>query len=245
MNLHHQNDLDILAIAAHPDDAELGCGGTLILQKKLGHRVGILDLTRGELGSRGSADLRAKEARAAADFMGLDYREQLGLADGLFEATEPNLLSVVRAIRLTRPKVIVANALSDRHPDHGRAAQLVSRAVFMSGLTKFESFGNNNKKQEAFRPDVLLHYIQDHYRKPDLVVDITSFFEEKLEAVRCYSSQFYDPQSKEPQTPISGADFFPFLEARAREMGRLIGVSFGEGFELVKPLKINDLNSLI
>lgn len=245
MNQNQMSALDVLAIAAHPDDAELGCGGTLMLHKKLGRRVGILDLTRGELGSRGSADLRDAEARAAAEFMRLDYRAQLGMADGLFEETEANLLSMVRALRLTRPRVILANALSDRHPDHGRAAHLVRRAVFMSGLPKFETFGDNNMKQDAFRPDLLLHYIQDHFRKPDLVVDITPFFHEKMEAIRCYTSQFHDPTSKEPQTPISGADFFPFLEARAREMGRMIGVPFGEGFELHNPLKINDFTDLI
>jgi len=237
--------LDVLAIAAHPDDAELGCGGTLFLQKSLGQRVGILDLTRGELGSRGSADVRELEARAAADFMRLDYRAQLGMADGLFEESLENLLLIVGAIRHTRPRLVLANALSDRHPDHGRAARLVARAVFMAGLPKFQSLSADGSLQSAYRPELLLHYIQDHYRKPDVVVDITSFFDKKMDAVRCYSSQFYDPHSQEPQTPISGADFFPFLEARAREMGRLAGVEYGEGFELDNPLISNNLTNLI
>jgi bacillithiol biosynthesis deacetylase BshB1 len=237
--------LDVLAIAAHPDDAELGCGGTLLLHKKLGHRIGILDLTRGEMGSRGSADVRDLEARTSADFMGLDYRAQLGMADGLFAENPENLLLIVGAIRQTRPRLVLANALSDRHPDHGRAARLVARAVFMSGLHRFQSQDADGCMQEAFRPELLLHYIQDHYRKPDVVVDITSFFDRKMGAVRCYTSQFHDPHSKEPHTPISGADFFHFLEARAREMGRLAGVEYGEGFELDKPLKNSDLTSLI
>lgn len=245
MTSNHFYPLDVLAVAAHPDDAELGCGGTLLLHQKMGRRVGILDLTRGELGSRGSAELRDKEARAAADFMGLHFRAQLGMSDGLFEATEDNLRSVVGALRYTCPRVILANAVSDRHPDHGRGAQLVARAVFLSGLPKFESFGADGNPQESFRPQLLLHYIQDHYRKPDIVVDITPFFEAKMEAIRCYSSQFHKPESKEHETPISGPDFFPFLEARAREMGRCIGVTYGEGFEINNPIKSKDLTNFI
>ncbi|MBM3918039.1 MAG: bacillithiol biosynthesis deacetylase BshB1 [Sphingomonadales bacterium] len=241
MNQAHFTPLDVLAIAAHPDDAELGCGGTLLLHKSMGYRVGVVDLTRGEMGSRGNADLRDLEARAAADFMGLDYRAQLGMADGLFEESAANLQSIAGAIRYTRPRVVLANARGDRHPDHGRAARLVARAIFMSGLPMFETWGDDGHKQEAFRPELLLHYIQDHYRKPDVVVDITPFFEGKMDVVRCYSSQFHDPDNREPKTPISGADFFPFLEARAREMGRLIGVTYGEGFETDNPIKNRDL----
>jgi len=233
--------LDILAMAAHPDDAELGCGGTLLMHKALGYRIGIADLTRGELGSRGDAKRREQESRAAAVCLQLDYRTQLGLPDGLFDESEAQLGAVVGVIRATRPRVVLANALGDRHPDHGRAAALVARAVFLSGLPKFESYDEGGIQQTAFRPGLLMHYIQDHYRKPGAVVDITDFFEGKMQAVRCYGTQFWNPDSAEPPTPISGIDFFPFLEARAREMGRLIGVTFGEGFEITSPLKISNI----
>jgi len=230
--------LDILAFAAHPDDVELSASGTLLKHIDKGYKVGIVDLTRGELGSRGSADIRDNESADAAEFMKLSARENLGFKDGFFAIDEHHLLEVVSAIRKYQPEIVLCNAISDRHPDHGRGSELVSRACFLSGLIRVDT------GQEAWRPRAVYHYIQDHYHKPDLVVDISDYMEKKIEVVQCFKSQFYDPASDAPETPISSLAFLEFLRARAREMGRPSGYEFGEGFTVERFIGVDDLFNL-
>jgi len=235
--------LDILAFAAHPDDIELACSGTLIKHIKLGKKTGIIDLTQGELGTRGSAELRAIEAKKSAEIMGLEYRENLNLGDGYFEINETTLNKIIVEIRKTQPEIVLANALSDRHPDHGRASELVKRACFLSGLTKVQTT-YNGVNQSAHRPKNVYFYIQDHHIHPDFVIDITDEFEVKMETVKAFSSQFYDPNSKEPETPISSKNFFDFLDARFREFGRIAGVNYAEGFVCERAPAVNTLFDL-
>jgi bacillithiol biosynthesis deacetylase BshB1 len=232
--------VDLLFIAAHPDDVELCCAGTVIKHIDQGHTVGIVDLTRGELGTRGNADIRFQEASKAAEIMGISFRENLGLRDGFFEFTDENKFPIIKAIRRHQPEIVITNAISDRHPDHGRASKLVSDCCFLSGLIKIE-LEENGKPLPAWRPKKVYHMIQDHYLHPDICVDITSYIDKKAEAVMAFKSQFYDPFSSEPYTPISGLDFQEFLRARAREMGRLIGVEFAEGFTMEGPVKKENL----
>lgn len=222
--------LDILAIGVHPDDVELSCSGTLLLQASLGYSFGLLDLTRGELGTRGSAELRTQEAMKAADILGAAVREQLTLADGFFTLSPENWLPVVSAIRKYQPEIVLCNAPDDRHPDHGRAAKLVADACFYSGLPKIETKSEQGDLQEKWRPKSVFHYIQDKTLEPDFVVDITEFYPQKLESILAYQSQFYDPNSPEPHTPISGKDFIDFIEAKNRVYARLIQAEFAEGF---------------
>lgn len=224
--------LDILAFAAHPDDVELSCSGTIAKEISLGKRVGIVDFTQGELGSRGSAALRAIEANASSELLRLSCRENLSMPDGFFEIKHENLLAVIQQIRRYQPEVVLANATSDRHPDHGRAASLVARACFLSGLIKVETNDKQGAKQKHWRPKALYHYIQDRYLKPDFVVDITGYMPTKMAAIKAFKSQFYDPgnPSGEVETPISNEAFLNFIEARAREFGRTINAEFGEGF---------------
>ncbi|MGB1039674.1 MAG: bacillithiol biosynthesis deacetylase BshB1 [Flavobacteriales bacterium] len=236
--------LDILAFAAHPDDIELACSGTLIKEIAKGKKVGIIDLTEGELGSRGSRELRYEEAAKASEVMGVSIRENLNLGDGFFEVNEESLLRVVEMIRKYQPEIVLCNAIKDRHPDHGRGSELVKRAAFLSGLIKIET-EINGKPQEKWRPKQVFHYIQDEYIEPDFVIDITQQFETKMESIYCYSSQFYNPKSIEPQTPISSKEFIDFLDGRARQFGRSIGAKYGEGFTSSNPLKIDSLNDLI
>lgn len=230
---------DILAFAAHPDDVELSCSGTLMRHIAMGKTVGIVDLTRGELGTRGSADLRDLESKKASEVMGLHFRENLRMADGFFEDNKAHQLQIIEMIRLYRPEIVLANAVNDRHIDHGRAAQLVHNAAFLSGLAKIET-----GDLKPWRPKRILHYIQDYSMQPDLVVDITPYYEKKKASIMAYASQFYDPNSKEPETPISGEGFFKFLDARSMEMGRLIGVEYGEGFICKTPLHISDITNI-
>jgi bacillithiol biosynthesis deacetylase BshB1 len=235
--------LDILAFAAHPDDVELSCSGTLIRHIQAGKKVGIVDLTQGELGSRGSAALRKEEAAAASEVMGVHYRTNLGMRDGFFTIDEAHQLEIIKQIRLTQPDVVLANALHDRHIDHGRAAKLVAEAAFLSGLVKIETIWQG-VRQSAWRPRAVYHYIQDRYQKPDFVVDITEQFEQKMAAIKAFGSQFYDPNSDEPMTPISRPDFLSFIEARAREMGRHVPVTYGEGFVADRVPGVTDLMHL-
>ena len=237
-------DLDILAFAAHPDDVELSCSGTLMKHIAEGKRVGVIDLTEGELGSRGSVSLRYEEAENASKIMGLTVRENLKMRDGFFEINEENKLKIVTAIRTYRPKIVLANAIEDRHPDHGRAAQLVSEACFLAGLRKVETIVGG-QLQEAYRPQVVYHYIQDRYIKPDFVVDITPYIERKMEAIQAYKSQFYDPNSTEPQTPISGSEFLDFVKARCNEFGRPIGAQFAEGFTTERIVGVDSFFDLV
>ncbi|MCO6461680.1 MAG: bacillithiol biosynthesis deacetylase BshB1 [Saprospiraceae bacterium] len=223
------NQVDILAIGAHPDDIELGSGGTLIRMIEQGKSVGLLDLTMGELGSNGSGPLRLEEAEEARKRMGADWRHNLRLRDGFFEVDEVSICAVARIIRIARPQIILANAPTDRHPDHGKGAELVDRACFISGLIRVELNDDAGRPLERWRPKIVLNYIQDMHIPPHIVVDITEYHQKKLDMVSAYSSQFY-MNKEQVHTPISDRDFWIFLEARAREMGRIAGTSLGEGF---------------
>jgi N-acetylglucosamine malate deacetylase 1 len=239
--------LDILAFGAHPDDVELSCGGTLIKHVQLGKKVGIVDLTQGELGTRGTVETRKKEAEEAQKIIGAAVRVNLMMEDGFFNPeSKENLLKVIQAIRTYQPDVILANAIEDRHPDHSRGSQLLRKAAFLSGLRKVETF-SEGQEQEPWRADQLYFYIQDRYIKPDFVVNISDFYKQKMDAVFAYSTQFNKEVSSndnEPQTPISTPDFALFLEARAREMGRAAGFQFGEGFVAERTPGIETFNEL-
>lgn len=238
------SNFDILVFAAHPDDAELACSGTIMSHLAMGHKVALVDLTRGELGTRGSAEIRDQESLRASEIMGLQHRENLGFRDGFFVKDETHLTAVIRMIRKYRPRLVLANAISDRHIDHGRASDLIHDACFLSGLPKF-STSLNGAAQQAWRPAQVYHYIQDRYITPDVVFDITPFYEKKLLAIKAYESQFYNPESSEPVTPISTPEFMHYLEGRALEFGRLIGVRYGEGFNVKRPVGSNNLMQLI
>jgi bacillithiol biosynthesis deacetylase BshB1 len=237
--------LDILALAAHPDDAELGCGGTLIRHIKAGLKVGVADLTRGELGTRGTPEQRDQEAAAAANVMGLAVRTNLGLPDGFFQDVKEHQLKVVAAIRTYRPDIVLANALYDRHPDHGKGADIAYTSCFLAGLAKVKTTGPNGTAQEPWRPRALYHYIQSQFIAPDFVVDISDEWEQKMTAIRAYKSQFYDPSSQEPVTYISTPEFLRMLESRAIEMGHAIGVKYGEGFRTRRWVGVKSLTDLI
>jgi bacillithiol biosynthesis deacetylase BshB1 len=236
--------LDILVLAVHPDDAELGCGGTILKHIALGHKVGIVDLTRGELGTRGSAEIRAQEAVAAAKVLGLSVRENLGLADGFFKNDQEHQLKVIAAIRKYQPEIIITNAYHDRHPDHGRANELVEASAFLSGLRKIET-ELDGKLQQEWRPKLVMHFIQDNYIKPDILIDVTDYWDKKIESIQAYGSQFYNPDwQEEHQTYISSAEFYPIVESRAREFGKAIQVKFAEGFTSRRLLGVDNLFSL-
>lgn len=237
--------LDILAIGVHPDDVELGCGGILLLEKFNGKKIGILDLTHGELGTRGTAQTRDKEAKDAAAILQLDVRENLGMADGFFKNDEAHQLKVITAIRKYQPEIIICNAPEDRHPDHGRAGILAETAAFLSGLVKIETI-SDGKKQDAWRPKYVLHYIQDRFLEPDVIVDISAFMEKKLDAVRAYKTQFYTGDAVDgPQTYISSPDFLDSIIYRAKMLGKMIGVSYAEGFLSKKKIGIKNFDALI
>jgi len=236
--------LDILAFAAHPDDVELSASGTLMKHIAQGKKVGIVDLTQGELGSRGTIESRYSEAKSASKIMGIHYRENLKMRDGLFEICEENMLKIVQQIRKTKPSIVLANAFSDRHPDHGRASKLVSEACFYAGLVKIET-ELDNQKQSAHRPKVVYHYIQDRYLTPDFVVDVSEFVEAKIEAIKAFKTQFYDPESNEPTTPISGKEYLDFIKSRMREFGRPIGAQYAEGFKVERFMGVDDLFDLL
>ena len=238
-----EQKLDILAFAAHPDDAELSCSGTLMKQIELGNKVGIVDLTQGELGSRGSKEIRSSEAAEASKIMGIHARENLKLADGFFLNDEVSKLKIIEQIRRFRPKIVLANAISDRHPDHARASKLVSEACFLAGLMKIETTWDGII-QKAHRPEVVYHYIQDYHIEPDFVVDITGFMDKKMSSVLAYSSQFYDSNSKEPVTPITSKNFLDSITYRAQDLGRIVGVDFAEGFTVERYLAVNSLDNL-
>jgi bacillithiol biosynthesis deacetylase BshB1 len=232
--------VDLLCITAHPDDVEISCAGTVAKHVAMGRSVGLVELTAGELGTRGTTEIRRQEAEAARKVLGAAFRYQLDLPDGFFTADRESLLKVVRSIRRHTPRAVITNALRDRHPDHGRAAALVAHACFLSGLRKVAT-DHEGAAQPAHRPSILLHAVQEHWIDPSVVVDITAFWDKKKEALACFRSQFHDPESKEPGSPISSPDFLPLLEGRAREMGRPIWVTYGEGFTSARPLGIDDL----
>lgn len=233
--------LDILAFGSHPDDVELSCSGTLLKHISQGKKAGIIDLTRGELGTRGNIETRKKEAGKAAKILGISVRESLGFADGFFVNDRKHQLEIIKKIRQYQPEIVLANAPSDRHPDHGRGSQLVSDACFYSGLAKIKT----GKGQKAWRPKAIYFYIQDRYLKPDFVVDVSEFMNKKLDAIAAFSSQFYNPSSKEPETPISSPYFIGFVKARAADFGRNIGVQYAEGFIAARPLGVNSFFDLL
>jgi len=235
--------LDILAIGIHPDDVELSCSGTLLKHIALGKKVGILDLTHGELGSRGSAEIRLQEAKNAALIMGVHTREILNFSDGFFENNKEHQLAIIKMLRLYQPEIVLANATSDRHPDHGRASKLISDACFYGGLRKIES-EIEGQIQQHWRPKAVYHYIQDRYLKPDFVVDVTDFVDKKMEAINAYSSQFYNPESKEPETPLTNKLFMDFVKARMITLGREAGFDFAEGFVAERFIGIEDITAL-
>ena len=236
--------LDILAFGAHPDDIELSCSGTLISHIKKGYKVGVVDLTKGEMGTRGTPEIRLQEAAKAAEIMGLSARENLGFRDGWFQVDEEHQLEIIRMIRKYQPDIVFANATYDRHPDHGRGAKLVEEAFFKAGLRMIKT-SDQGKEQEAWRPKRLLHYIQSVSLTPDIYVDISDSQETKMEAIKAYKTQFYNPDEDGPETYISSKNFMDMLIARGREYGQRINVEFAEGFCLPQPYGVRDLNHLI
>ncbi|TZF83805.1 bacillithiol biosynthesis deacetylase BshB1 [Pedobacter sp. BS3] len=237
--------LDILVFAAHPDDAELGCSGTILKHVALGKKVGIIDLTRGELGSRGTAETRDVEAADSARILGLAVRENLWMRDAFFRNDEEHQLQVIRKIRQYQPDIVLCNALEDRHPDHGRGGDLVNDAVFLSGLTKIVT-DDEGQPQQAWRPRLLLQFIQDRYIKPDIIVDVTDFWQQKVASIQAFKTQFYNPEYDEPTaTYISSPEFMHIVEGRAREFGKNIGVTFGEGFTCRRQLGVSNLFELL
>jgi bacillithiol biosynthesis deacetylase BshB1 len=236
--------LDILAIGAHPDDVELSCAATLAKEVANGKKVGVLDLTRGELGTRGSAEMRDEEAAAAAKILGLSVRENLKLADGFFRNDRETQVKIIEMLRKYQPEIVFCNAIRDRHIDHGRGSTLVSHACFLSGLMKIET-EVDGKKQEKWRPKHVYHYIQWENVKPDFVVDVTGFIEKKKEAVLAYKSQFYDEKNEEWNTPISSMNFKESVDYRARDLGRLIGTEYGEGFTAERFPAVDSIFDLI
>ncbi|MFV8361714.1 bacillithiol biosynthesis deacetylase BshB1 [Flavobacterium sp. LS1P3] len=236
--------LDILAFGAHPDDVELGCAGTILKEISLGKTVGIIDLTRGELGTRGSAEIRDQEANAAAKILGVSARENLEMRDGFFVNDEKHQLEIIKMIRKYQPDIVLCNAIDDRHIDHAKGSKLVSDACFLSGLIKIET-ALEGEKQTAWRPKLVYHYIQWKNIEPDFVVDITGFTDKKIESILAYGSQFYDANSNEPESPITSKNFLESLNYRSRDLGRLTGVDHAEGFTVERYLAVNSLADLM
>ena len=235
--------LDILAFGAHPDDVELGCSGTIAKEVSLGKKVGIIDLTRGELGTRGSVEIRNSESAKASEILGVVVRENLDMRDGFFVNDEAHQLKVIEMIRKYQPEIVLCNAITDRHIDHGKGSKLVSDACFLSGLRQIKT-ELNGEAQEAWRPKVVYHYIQWQNIEPDFVVDISEFIGKKMESVLAYGSQFYDPNSKEPVSPITSKNFLDSINYRAQDLGRLVGVEYAEGFTTERYLAVNSLGDL-
>ncbi|MFT7035636.1 MAG: bacillithiol biosynthesis deacetylase BshB1 [Cyclobacteriaceae bacterium] len=236
--------LDVLVFAAHPDDAELSCGGTILSLVASGKKVGIIDLTEGEMGTRGSVSLRYKEAVASGRILGISIRENLAFADVFFLNDRAHQIKVIEVIRKYKPEIILCNAMKDRHPDHAKASQLVVQANFMAGLRKIET-SIDKKVQEACRADLVYHYIQTDWIQPDIVVDVSDFWNKKMEAVRAFKSQFFDPEGDESNTLISSPEFMDLLDARGKELGVSIRVKYGEGFTVDRNVGVSDLSSLL
>ncbi|WP_037315191.1 bacillithiol biosynthesis deacetylase BshB1 [Salegentibacter sp. Hel_I_6] len=236
--------LDILAIGSHPDDVELSCSGTIAKEVDRGKKVGILDLTRGELGTRGTAETRDEEAKNAAEILGVSVRENLEFSDGFFENNTAHQLEIIKILRKYRPEIVLCNAIEDRHIDHAKGSKLASDACFLSGLRKIETI-YDGKSQEAWRPKHVYHYIQWRNLKPDVVVDISGYIEKKMDAVKAYKTQFFDQNSKEPQTPISSSNFLESITYRARDLGRLINTEHAEGFTVERYPAVDSIFDLI
>jgi len=236
--------LDILVIAAHPDDVELGSAGTVILQVRRGNKVGVIDLTRGEMGTRGTPEIRDAESAEAAKIMGLSLRGNMGFSDVFFSNDELHQLEIIKRIRQYQPEIVITNAVKDRHPDHSRASELVSQACFMAGLRKIETVFEG-EQQQAWRPKVIYHFIQSTYVEPDFVMDISVTFDDKMKAIKAYKTQFYNPVANESETFISSPEFLKLMESRAIEFGKAIGVKYGEGFTVERFPGVSDLFDLI
>jgi bacillithiol biosynthesis deacetylase BshB1 len=236
--------VDILAFGVHPDDVELGCSGTIVASIVQGKKVAVVDLTRGELGTRGTAETRKTEAVNAAKVMGVAARENLEMADGFFENDETNIRKVIAVIRKYQPEIVLCNAPEDRHPDHGRSSKLVSDAAFLAGLRKIETLVNN-EAQEAWRPTYVFHYIQDRYLKPDFVFDISEYWEKKMQTILCYTTQFNSSDNSEPQTYISTPDFMDTIKSRALMLGKRIGVKYAEGYTTSKMIGVTSFDAFI
>ncbi|MBT1701835.1 bacillithiol biosynthesis deacetylase BshB1 [Chryseosolibacter indicus] len=237
--------LDILVLAAHPDDAELGCGGTIAKHVAMGKKVGIADLTRGELGTRGTVETRREEAAKSAEVLGVAVRTNLNLKDGFFQNDIESQLEVVKVVRKYKPQIVLANAIRDRHIDHGKGASLAFDACFLSGLAKIETVDEDGKKQDPWRPISVYHYIQSDFIEPHFIVDVSSHWETKMNAIRCFKSQFFDPSSKEPETYISKPGFLKMVESRGIELGHSIGGTYGEGFTVRRYPGVNNLFDLL
>lgn len=237
--------LDVLAIGAHPDDVELGCSGILIKEVKRGKKVGIIDLTQGELGTRGTVETRYKEAADAAKIIGVQVRENLKMRDGFFVNDEKHQMQLIAALRKYKPEIVIGNILEDRHPDHGKAGNLIYDACFLSGLTQVKTKDGHGAEQEKWRPKYLLHYLQDRFYEPDIIIDVTDVWEQRMETIKAYKTQFHNIESNEPQTYISSPAFMEALVSRARLLGKRIGVQFAEGFVSKKNIGINNLDALI
>lgn len=244
--VHNKIDmkLDILAFGAHPDDVELGAGATVAKEISLGKKVGIVDLTRGELGTRGSAELREKEAGNAAEILGVTVRENLGFADGFFVNDKTHQLEIIKMLRKYQPEIVLCNAIDDRHIDHAKGSRLVSDACFLSGLIKIVT-SLDGQIQDKWRPKLVYHYMQWKNLEPDFVVDVSGFMKQKTDAILAYSSQFYDPKSNEPETPISSKNFIDSVNYRARDLGRIIGVAHAEGFNVERFVAVSNLDNLL
>ena len=237
--------LDFLAFGAHPDDVELGCGATIAKLVSQGKKVGIVDLTRGELGTRGSAEIRTKETNEASKILGITIRENMDFKDGFFRNDEEHQLKIIQVIRKYQPDFVFCNAPDDRHIDHPKGSQLIVEASFLSGLTKINTDDSSGNAQKQWRPKNIYHYIQWKNLDPDFIFDVSGFHHTKMDAVKCYSSQFYDPKSKEPETPISTKNFLNFVQSRANDFGRIIGVEHGEGFISNRKLGFSSFDELI
>ncbi len=239
--------LDLLAFGVHPDDIELSCAGTLLVEKNNNRKVGIADLTRGELGTRGDAKTRLIESSRSAEILGIEVRDNLEMADGFFKNDETNQGKIIKVLRKYRPEIILCNAPEDRHPDHGRAAVLVNDAAFLSGLRKVPTTGDDGKQQEEWRPKFIFHYIQDTYLKPDFVIDVSDVFDKKIESINAFGSQFYNPGSAvdAPQTYISSPEFLESIINRAKMFGKMIGVKYAEGFITNKMIGLKTFDALV
>jgi N-acetylglucosamine malate deacetylase 1 len=239
--------LDVLAFGVHPDDVELSCSGTILVEKSKGKNIGIVDLTKGELGTRGTASTRKEEAELSARILGVDLRENLEMADGFFKNDEINQRKIISLLRLYRPEIILCNSPDDRHPDHGRSAELVMVASFLSGLVKIETRDKSGKLQEPWRPGCIFNYIQDTYHKPDFVVDISGYFDKKIESIKAFKTQFYNPEKndRDPETYISSPEFLEGIVNRAKMLGKMIGVKYAEGFLSKRMIGIRSLDMLI
>jgi bacillithiol biosynthesis deacetylase BshB1 len=237
--------LDILAIGAHPDDVELGCSGVIIKEVKRGKKVGVIDLTEGELGTRGTVETRYQEAADAARIMGVQVRENLKMRDGFFQNDENHQMQIIKVLRKYQPEIVIGNIMDDRHPDHGRGGKLIYDSCFLSGLRQIKTVDENGQEQEKWRPKYLLHYLQDRFYEPDVIVDISDVWEQRLAAIKAFKTQFYNSGSDEPQTYISSPEFLESIISRARLLGKRIGVQFAEGFLSKKNIGISNLDALI